>query len=198
VLADGDAQTDRYLFDGEVTATTWEPRFSYKGFRYVEVEIVGAAQVDAIHAVSVHTDVDHVGTFACSDDTLTWIDDALARTFLNNLHGIPADTPVYEKNGWTADAHLATEAVLHHVDLREAFGKWIQDHADAQDEHGGVPQIVQTPALGRAPDPAWSASMVLSPGTSTGSTATPPSLRRTRPHYLLSRRRWSPWVRGQE
>jgi alpha-L-rhamnosidase len=53
--------------------------------------------------------------------------------------------------------------VLHHVDLRESFGKWLDDHVDARDEHGMVPQIVPTPDWGRAADPAWSASMVLIP-----------------------------------
>ncbi len=85
------------------------------------------------------------------------------RTFLNNLHGIPTDTPIYEKNGWTADAHLVTEAALHHFDLRLSMLKWLDDHVDAQDEHGMVPQIVPTPGWGLGPDPAWSASMVLIP-----------------------------------
>jgi alpha-L-rhamnosidase len=43
--------------------------------------------------------------------------------------------------------------VLHHVDLREAFGKWIQDHADAQDEHGGVPQNRADAGLGPSTRP---------------------------------------------
>jgi len=79
--------------------------------------------------VPLSTDVERVGSFECSEETLSWIDRATARTFRNNLHGIPTDTPVYEKNGWTADAHLAVEAVLHHFDLRTTLGKWLDDHA---------------------------------------------------------------------
>ena len=86
---------------------------------------------------------------------------AAARTFLNNLHGIPTDTPSYEKNGWTADAHLATEALLHHFDLRTSFGKWLDDHVDAQDGRGGGPADRADAPLGPALDPAWSASLVL-------------------------------------
>ncbi|MER6989031.1 family 78 glycoside hydrolase catalytic domain [Saccharopolyspora hirsuta] len=162
-LAAGPAQVDRFVLADSGTGAAWEPRFSYKGFRYASVQTLGRAAVSEVRAVRLETPVARVGEFECANDVLTWIVDATARTFRNNLHGVPTDTPVYEKNGWTADAHLATEAVLHHVDLRESFGKWLDDHVDARDEHGVVPQIVPTPDWGRAADPAWSASMVLIP-----------------------------------
>jgi alpha-L-rhamnosidase len=162
VLVSGEAQVDRYvLASSEVVK--WEPEFGYKGFRYASVETVGDINVSRVEAIPLHTDVARMGRFECGNEILTWIDAATGRTFLNNLHGIPTDTPIYEKNGWTADAHLATEAVLHHFDLRATFGKWLDDHVDAQDDDGTVPQIVPTPGWGRAPDPAWSASMVLIP-----------------------------------
>ncbi|MER7076841.1 alpha-L-rhamnosidase [Saccharopolyspora kobensis] len=160
-LAAGGTQVDRFVLPDSGTEATWEPRFSYKGFRYAQV--LGRAAVTEVRAVRLRTPVARVGEFECADDVLTWIADATARTFRNNLHGVPTDTPVYEKNGWTADAHLATEAVLHHVDLRESFGKWLDDHVDARDESGVVPQIVPSPGWGRAADPAWSASVVLIP-----------------------------------
>lgn len=162
-LAAGESQVDRLVLGDSGAEVTWEPRFSYKGFRYVGVEVHGGATVTDVRAVRLQTQVARVGEFACSDELLTWIVDATGRTFRNNLHGVPTDTPVYEKNGWTADAHLATEAVLHHWDLRAPLRKWLDDHVDARDEHGVVPQIVPSPDWGRAADPAWSGSMVLIP-----------------------------------
>ncbi len=163
VLVAGEAQVDRYVFTAGSGPVGWEPDHTYKGFRYVSTTVTAGVEVQQVEAIPVHTDVARTGAFACADETLTWTDAATARTFLNNLHGIPTDTPVYEKNGWTADAHLATEAVLHHFDLRASLGKWLDDHVDAQAADGTVPQIVPTPGWGRAPDPAWSASMVLIP-----------------------------------
>ncbi|MCI2419500.1 glycoside hydrolase family 78 protein [Saccharopolyspora sp. K220] len=162
-LTAGEAQVDRLVITDSQGERSWEPKFSYKGFQYVSVQISGRASVTEVNAVRLQAAVDTVGEFECDDETITWIDAATGGTFLNNLHGIPTDTPVYEKNGWTADAHLATEAVLHHFDLRTTFGKWLDDHVDARDDHGMVPQIVPTPDWGRAADPAWSASMVLIP-----------------------------------
>lgn len=163
ILAAGPIQTDRLLFDTAADHICWEAKFSYKGFRYVSIEADGPVTVHDIVAIPMHTDVPSVGTFECNEETLSWLDRALGKTFLNNLHGIPTDTPVYEKNGWTADAHLAAEALIHQFDLKTTFGKWLDDHADAQDDAGIVPNIVPTPGWGRNPDPAWSASAVLIP-----------------------------------
>lgn len=164
VLAAGPVQTDLLLFDGPAEGICWEPRFSYKGYRFVSIDPGKTPlTIDDIHSIPLHTDVQPIGTFECNEEKFTWLDAALGKTFLNNLHGIPTDTPVYEKNGWTADAHLAAEALIHKLDLRTTFNKWLDDHADAQDQAGIVPNIVPTPGWGRTPDPAWSASTVLIP-----------------------------------
>ena len=162
-LVAGEAQLDTLRLERDVTDHVWEPQFGYRGFRWMQVEVEGDATVEEVRAIPLYADLDRMGELSVSEPILEWIDTATARTFRNNLHGIPTDTPIYEKNGWTADAHLATEALLHHFDLRGAFGKWMDDHADAQSADGSVPQIIPTPGWGRASDPAWSASAVLIP-----------------------------------
>ena len=162
-LAAGEAQVDTVTLAGDVVEHEWEPQFGYRGFRWMEVTVDGGAEVTEVRAVPLYSPLDRHGAFACDEPVLEWIDAATARTFRNNLHGIPTDTPIYEKNGWTADAHLATEALLHHFDLRGALGKWMADHRDAQAPDGSMPQIIPTPGWGRASDPAWSSSAVLIP-----------------------------------
>jgi alpha-L-rhamnosidase len=172
VDADGDAacasvhsaaeriQIDRFITDGR-PAVRWEPAFSYKGFRYARVAADPGVHVTDVEAVPVTTSVRQAGRFVCDNEVMNWVDDAAARTFLNNLHGVPTDTPVYEKNGWTADGHLFAESAVHAFDLQSYLRKWLDDHADSQDQDGTVPQIVPTPGWGRAMDPAWSASYPL-------------------------------------
>lgn len=140
----------------------FEAAHTLKGFRYVDVSGPDIS-VPEVTAIPLGTVVPLVGALQCSNETLDWIDASTVRTFTNNLHGIPTDTPVYEKNGWTADAHLVTDAMLHHFDLRSVLVKWLDDHVDAQDGSGMVPQIVPTPGWGYGPDPAWSGSLVLIP-----------------------------------
>ncbi|CAN7146403.1 family 78 glycoside hydrolase catalytic domain [Microbacterium sp. LjRoot45] len=162
-LVPGEAQVDTIRFERDVDGLLWEPQFGYRGFRWMQIETTGGAVVEQVRAVPLYADVARMGELRVAEPTLEWIDKALAGTFRNNLHGIPTDTPIYEKNGWTADAHLATEALLHHFDLRESFGKWMDDHIDAQGTDGSVPQIIPTPGWGRATDPVWSSSAVLIP-----------------------------------
>jgi alpha-L-rhamnosidase len=162
-LAAGRAQEDQLLIRRDLDDHTWEIQFSYRGFRWIQIDTRGDVEVTHVRAVPIYTDLAQMGELEVGEPLLEWIDTALGRTFRNNLHGIPTDTPIYEKNGWTADAHLATEGLLHHFDLRPAFDKWLQDHRDAQADDGAIPQIIPTPGWGRAADPAWSSSAVLIP-----------------------------------
>lgn len=162
-LVAGEAQLDTLRLEGDVEDHVWEIQFGYRGFRWIQIETIGNVRVDSVRAVPLYTALESVGSLTTDEPVLEWINDVTARTFRNNLHGIPTDTPIYEKNGWTADAHLATEGLLHHFDLRAAFGKWIDDHRDAQAADGSMPQIIPTPGWGRATDPTWSSSAVFIP-----------------------------------
>ncbi|WP_162239121.1 family 78 glycoside hydrolase catalytic domain [Microbacterium sp. Leaf159] len=162
-LVAGVSQLDAHRFDVQDSVTGWSARFGYRGFRWIDVETSGGASASIPTAVSMHTDVERRGWFDCDDPILAWADAAFGRTLLNNLQGIPTDTPVYEKNGWTADAMVATEAALHSFDITDLWIKWLQDHEDSQADSGEIPQIVPTPGFGEAADPAWSGSSVLIP-----------------------------------
>lgn len=162
-LVAGDGQRDRLRVEREVDEFVWEPQFGYRGFRWAQIDVEGDAEASVVQAIPLYTPLTRVGEMSASEPLLQWIDGALGLTFLNNMHGIPTDTPIYEKNGWTADAHLATEALLHHFDLRASFTKWMDDHVDAQREDGAIPWIVPTPGWGRDSDPAWSISAALIP-----------------------------------
>jgi|GEM_PF-381547 len=166
-------QTDTYVLDGN-GPETWESRFSYKGFRYVQVEgYPGTPTADDITGVVVHSAIDENvdSDFACSSDLLTQIHENTQWAFLNNYHGVPTDTPTYEKNGWTADALVTAETGMFNFRLARFYRKWLADVRDAQldapeviGEEGNIPVIVPTADWGYAgwtPDPAWQSVYVL-------------------------------------
>ncbi|MDF2920097.1 MAG: hypothetical protein K0S70_4315, partial [Microbacterium sp.] len=99
---DGRFQTDRIILDdtGVDGPLRWHPRFTWHGFRYVEVR---APRLPRLRAAIVHTRAPRIGRFSCSDPLLNTIHELTVRTIVSNLHGIPTDTPKYEKNGWTGD-----------------------------------------------------------------------------------------------
>ena len=145
----GDFQTDRYVLAGRPGGETWEPKFSYKGFRYVEITgwPAGAPTPEDIEARVVHTDIATTSTFESSEPLFDQIHDGVVTTMLNNAHHIPTDTPTYEKNGWTGDAQLGAEMFLRNFDSHSFLTKWLQDVGESRHADG-------RPAL-IAPDPEW-------------------------------------------
>ncbi|MFC8570076.1 family 78 glycoside hydrolase catalytic domain [Streptomyces sp. NPDC057245] len=154
----GRFQTDEYVCAGR-DKEVWEPSFSYKGFRYVEVHGLSAppAPADVLGRL-VHSRVDETGSFSCSEPFYEWLDRAMRRTVLNNLHGIPTDTPMYEKNGWTGDAQLGTPVMTYAFGMQRFLSKWLGDLADSQNGDGRLPVIVPSGGWGyenAAPSPEW-------------------------------------------
>ncbi|TDD18275.1 hydrolase [Kribbella turkmenica] len=146
VHVEGDRiQRDVYIAAG-TGAEEWEPRFSYKGFRYVQVE--GTTQRPHVQLRVAHSDVRNVTRFASTQSSYEQFDRAMRRTILNNLHGIPTDTPFMEKNGWTGDAQVGGPTMLATLDLARFFTKWLGDIRDSQAESGQLPVIVPSSGWG--------------------------------------------------
>jgi alpha-L-rhamnosidase len=154
----GRHQLDEYVCAG-TGVETWEPRFSYKGFRYVQVTGLPAAPkpADLLGRV-VQSAVPETGTFACSEPSFEQLERAMRRTIRNNLHGIPTDTPMYEKNGWTGDAQLGAPVMAYALGMQRFLSKWLGDLADSQTEAGQLPVIVPSGGWGYGdlgPSPEW-------------------------------------------
>ncbi|SDL50190.1 alpha-L-rhamnosidase [Tessaracoccus oleiagri] len=157
---------------GEVTFTaegqSWSPKFSYYGFRYVELTGWPDEQPptgDSVVAHCIHTDLRRTGAFSCSEPLLNEIHGIVVDTVLNNAHGIPTDTPTFEKNGWTGDGMVAAELMLMNFDAHEFLAKWTEDIV-ATARHTGIPRVI-APHGGWphdwGPTPTWNAAMALVP-----------------------------------
>jgi alpha-L-rhamnosidase len=154
--------TDVYILNGGAVET-YEPRFTYHGFRYVSVS--GSPSLPAIHSIEgcvVHTDVESVGEFSCSNNLLNRIHQNVVWGQLSNLMSIPTDcTQRDERQGWLGDAHLAAEESMFNFDMAAFYTKFLRDIEFAQKPDGSLPDFVP-PYLGRLypADPAWSAAYV--------------------------------------
>jgi alpha-L-rhamnosidase len=141
-------QTDTYICKGGGTET-WEQRFSYHGFRYVEVTgFPGTPTVDHFRGRYAHTAFELSGSFTCSNDLINRIQAATVRAYHSNAQNIPTDCPQREKNGWTGDAQLACEAGLMNFRSATFYAKWLDDIADAQRADGGIAVIIPTSGWG--------------------------------------------------
>jgi len=118
---------------------TWSPRFSYYGFRYVQVE--GAAALRSLDGQFLHLDARRTGEFSCSNDRLNKIHALIDAAVRSNLQHSLTDCPHREKLGWLEQFHLMGPALLYDWDLRAFLPKIVRDLREAQTVDGLVPDI---------------------------------------------------------
>jgi alpha-L-rhamnosidase len=159
--------TDRYVLSGR-GAETFEPHFTYHGFRYIEVTgYPGPPSLDDVIGVVVHTALPETGTFVTSDSLLNRLWDNIRWTQRANLYGIPTDCPQRdERLGWMGDAQVFWRTASYNMDM-SAFGeKWMADVRDGQQSDGCFPDFAPN-FLGvlTCGAPGWADAGVIIPWT---------------------------------
>lgn len=151
--------TDKYILKGQGTET-WEPRFTYHGFRYVQLEgFPGKPDLNTIEGRVVHTGFDFHGSFECSDPLINQIHRNSQWGYRTNWHSIPTDCPQRdERQGWMADGHMTADMGLYNFDVAAAYTKWLQDMQDAQGEDGRIPDTVPHVWGSNPGDPMWASA----------------------------------------
>ena len=154
-------QTDTFICKGE-GPEVWEPRFTYHGFRYVEMTgYPGTPARDNLEGVVVHTALEKAGEFECSDAMLNRIHETALWTERSNLHSIPTDCPAREKCGWLGDAHITAEMLIYNWDAALFWTKYVEDIETSR--RGGVPDNIAPGRRhgGKAAD--WAAAFIQIP-----------------------------------
>lgn len=127
VAATGTVQTDEYVCAGD-GAEEWSPRFTYHGFRYLELSgAVTEPDTSWVRAVSVRSDVRPAGYFRCSDETMNRLHEMAVRTLAGNLHGLPSDCPHRERCGWLGDAHTIAPYANFNFGMYDFWMKYLED-----------------------------------------------------------------------
>lgn len=120
-------QTDTYICKGE-GIETWEPRFTYHGFRYVEVSgLTSAPDEEMLKGIVVYSSVDPAGSFLCSDPQINRLHELARWTLTSNIQGLPSDCPHREKCGWLGDAHAVAPMSMYNFDMETFWIKYLYD-----------------------------------------------------------------------
>ncbi len=126
-FATGVLQEDLYICKG-VGTEIWEPRFTYHGFQFVEIEGLSEKPgKDDLKAIMVCTDLEVTGHFESSCELLNQMVEVSQWTVLGNAHGFPEDCPHREKCGWLGDAQVVAEFCLYHFDIASFYDKFMLD-----------------------------------------------------------------------
>ncbi|MEV0621846.1 glycoside hydrolase family 78 protein [Nonomuraea sp. NPDC050404] len=135
--------TDRYTLRGSTAQApeTWEPQFTFHGFRYVEIDgWPGIPEADNLRAIVVHTDMTRTGWFATSHDLVNRLHENTVWGMRGNFVGVPTDCPQRdERLGWTGDLNAFAPTAAYLYDVRAVLGSWLTDLAAEQAATGSVP-----------------------------------------------------------
>lgn len=131
-------QEDRYILSGN-GIETWQPRFTFHGFRYVEVTgWPGKPTLNDIEGLRMNTDVETVGSFSSSNTMLNKVNEITDWTFLSNIFSVQSDCPAREKFGYGGDIVATAEAYLYRYNMANFYRKAIQDFENDQRPRGGI------------------------------------------------------------
>lgn len=148
--------TDVYVCRGG-GVETWRPRFTFHGFRYVEVTGLATAPVpDAVTGVVLGTDTPVAGSFACSDERINRLQSNIVWGMRGNYLSVPTDCPQRdERMGWMADAQVFAPTALMNADAGPFMRKWLADVRDAQREDGAFSDVSPATFGLNYGSPAW-------------------------------------------
>jgi alpha-L-rhamnosidase len=159
--------TDYYTATGD-GEEVWEPRFTFHGFRYVELlGLDGPATAETLTGVVIHSDTPTTGQFECSDPLINQLQHNIEWGQKGNFVDVPTDCPQRdERLGWTGDAQVFVRTAAFNKDVAGFFTKWAQDVEDAQAPNGSYPAVAPNPQ--QASDdggPAWGDAGIICPWT---------------------------------
>ncbi|MEZ4828008.1 MAG: glycoside hydrolase family 78 protein [Bacteroidia bacterium] len=160
-------QKNEYILKGNGTET-FEPHFTFQGFRYVKVEgFPGTITKDNLTGVVIHSAMAPTGNFSCSDSLLNQLQHNIQWGQKGNFVDVPTDCPQRdERLGWTGDAQVFARTAAFNMDVAAFYTKWLGDVAADQTPEGAVPYVI--PQVLRAKDvgsAGWADAAVIIPWT---------------------------------
>ncbi len=158
--------TDAYIARGQ-GLEVYEPRFTFHGFRYVELTgYPDEPPLDAVSAVVIHSDTLATGTFETSHPGLNQLQSNIVWSQRGNFLSIPTDCPQRdERLGWTGDAQIFAGTACFNMDVAAFFTKWLQDVEDAQSPEGAFPDVAPKLIVTTDGAPGWGDAGIIVPWT---------------------------------
>jgi alpha-L-rhamnosidase len=123
---------------------TFEPQFTWQGFRYIKIEGYNAdLKVEDFTAIALYSDMKPAGTFSCSNPLINQLQHNIQWGQKGNFLDVPTDCPQRdERLGWTGDAQVFSRTASFNMNVHDFFAKWLKDVAADQYPSGSVPHVI--------------------------------------------------------
>jgi len=127
-------------------AETYQPHFTFMGFRYARVKITGKAKLITIHAVPISSVPDMAGGFTCGVPEVNRLVMNTVWSQRSNFIEVPTDCPQRdERLGWTGDAQVFAGTACWLADCETFLRKYMRDVVADQRKDGAVPHFSPDP-----------------------------------------------------
>jgi len=143
---------------------SYEPHFTFQGFRYVKIEgYPGEVTTDLITGVVLHSDLERTGTFSCNNELINQLQHNIIWGQKGNFLDVPTDCPQRdERLGWTGDAQVFAPTAIFNMQSAGFYNEWLKDLAADQHDDGAVPHVIPN-VLARGGAHGWADAAVIVP-----------------------------------
>ncbi len=149
--------TDTYVA-AKTGTITWEPHFTFHGFRYVELSGLPPGshpEKDWVTGVVLHSDLARIGKFDSSHAKLNQLQSNITWGQRGNFVDVPTDCPQRdERLGWTGDAEVFCATSLFNYEGLAFWKSWLASMRDDQFGDGQIPNVIPNASQGGG-SPGW-------------------------------------------
>ena len=163
-----------YTLKGE-GVETWQPKFTYYGFRYAFVEgacpdttgiLSGMPHIISLISNHTRNSSPQNGDFKCSNELFNKIFNLINRAIKSNLQSVLTDCPHREKLGWLEQSYLMGNSINYNFNIYHLYCKMVNDMLDSQLKNGLIPDIAPEYVKfenGFRDSPEWGSASVIIP-----------------------------------
>lgn len=121
--------TDEYTFKGDANGELYQPRFTFHGFRYCEVDDPeNVLDLAKLEAVVISTNARQIGHFECDNALLNQLHSNVIRSTRGNFITLPTDCPQRdERMGWTGDIAVFGKTAAFLLDCSSMLDNFLKD-----------------------------------------------------------------------
>lgn len=127
----------------------YRPMFTFQGFRYARVTVVGEAEVVSITSIPISTATQRVGELTTGQPLVDRLVLNTVWSQRSNFIDVPTDCPQRdERLGWTGDAQVFAPTACWLHDSRGILTKFVRDVVADQRPDGAVTHVTPDPTRG--------------------------------------------------
>lgn len=143
--------TDHYICSGEKEGEVFSPKFTFHGFRYIQIEgLSEALPLENVQGLVLNSIGEQKSSFKTSDENINRLFENIVWGERGNFLSIPTDCPQRdERMGWMGDAQIFARTAGYNMDVDQFYTRWMRTLRDNQGSDGNY--VDYAPVVGIAP-----------------------------------------------